>query len=145
MSPPLTRMSWHFASLSAGTILRFYFCYSALMVKSGLLFFEQYFNMMRALGMGGTLENVLQTWRVSALNRIIVHGSSVIPPPPPANYPLLVTDDITCYEMHVAWCPHRHQPLHLLPDTLFLDVAYADKRNEYDILESSSVVQGMVL
>jgi hypothetical protein len=40
MSPPLTRTSWHFASLSAGTILRLYFCYSALMVKSGLLFFE---------------------------------------------------------------------------------------------------------
>jgi hypothetical protein len=61
MSPPLTRTSsWHFASLSAGTILRFHFCYSAVMVKSGLLFFEQYFNMKRALGTAGALGNVLQ-------------------------------------------------------------------------------------
>lgn len=84
MSPPLTlTSSSHFASLSEGTILRFFnFCYSALMVKSGLLFFEQYFNMKRALGTAGALRNVLQSWRVSALNRIIVHGSSVTPHPP---------------------------------------------------------------
>jgi len=54
--------------------------------------------------------------------------------------PSFFTDDITCFEMHVAWCPHHYQLLHLLPDTPFLDFAYADKRNEYDILESSSVV-----
>jgi hypothetical protein len=60
MSPPLTRtFSWHFASLSARTILRFYFCYRVLMVKSGLLFFEQYFNMKRAVGTAGALGNVL--------------------------------------------------------------------------------------
>jgi hypothetical protein len=83
MSPPLRRTSWHFASLSGGTILRFYFCYSALMLKSGLLFFEQYFNICIWHGRG-----IRQCTTIMASIRIKSNYRSRqvrYPPPPRSN------------------------------------------------------------
>jgi hypothetical protein len=85
MSPPLTRTSsWHFASLSVGKILRFFTFATVLWLwKAGCCSLNGISTWSVHCARPGRTGTVLQSWRVSALNRIIFHGSSVTPPPPP--------------------------------------------------------------